>query len=462
MTIDNNKYLAMFLQEVRENLAELNKLMVQLEKEPDNTAILQEILRLSHSSKSIAAAVEYQSTSDLFHALEDVFDAARNGKLAVTSDLTDTCFAAFDHIEASLNSIKKQQKELDCTEITTKILEASKATDGKTVEKHVSSEQKMEEDFMEHNFNHIRVSTSKIDAITNLAGELTMFKQQMRTMTKSLTVERLFEDLERLVDELNFQAIDMRLVSLNQAFVRFPRLVRDLARKQGKEIRLEMEGIDIELDKTLVDHLSAPMLHLIRNAVDHGIESPEDRKKAKKNAEGTIRIKVERKEGFARVTVEDDGALIDTEKIKQKAMEHGFAKDRIEAVTEETVLDLLCDPQFSSKDDVSKVSGRGVGLSSVLENVSALGGQLSLNQEEGIKRFTLSLPLQLSIIQALLLEVSGQTYALPLVHVKRLISIPTSDIQMTLGQIATAIDGEDVPLINLNTIFSKEDTKKLR
>lgn len=455
--MDTSKYIGMFLQEVRENVTNLGQLMVKLEKDPQNIDLLQEIMRLSHSSKGITASVSFETTAKLFHALEDVFDAARKGKLTITPDITDTCFAAIDQITASLKSIEEKQQEEDCSAMTESVramLAATPATGKKTGPKGPTPKKRGHDlkgitlDTLDTTVSHIRVETEKIDALTNLAGELTMMRQQLRSASDDPKITPLFERFDRYVDELNQRAIDMRLVPLEQAFARFPRLVRDLSKTQNKEIDLEMIGTDIELDKTLVDHLSSPLVHLLRNAVDHGIESS-----------GTIRIIVERTQGYAKVSVEDDGKPIDVAALKAVAEKQGFTKEETERINESSVLDLLCDPRFSSKGAVTDISGRGVGLSAVRETAAALGGQLTLTSADGVKRFTLSLPLQLSIIQALLVNVANDLYALPLMHVERLMMLDAKDIKTTMGQKAAVINEEDVPLIALSDLFMKKELK---
>jgi len=457
--MDLKKYITLFLQEMRDNLAQLNRHLVTLEKDPNNIPLLQEIMRLAHSSKGSSNAMGFKSTAELFHALEDVFDAARKATLTVQKAHITLCLQAFDQIQSSFTAIEKTQQELDCSALAASvraILSSSTSTlpSNLTLSPNPSPSPSPSTDAFEGTtIDFIRVDTKKIDALTNLAGEFALLKQRVKALS-SPQIEPIAEQLKKLTDDLTFYAMDMRLIPLEQAFVRFPRLIRDLAAAQNKNVRFEMVGTDITLDKTLVDHLVSPLVHLLRNAVDHGIESPEERTKAGKNAEALIRLIVERDQGFVRVSVEDDGAPIVLAALKEIAKKKGFAEEQITPVGEQNILDLITLPGFSSSATVTDVSGRGVGLSAARQTAKMLGGQLTLERTESKKRFTLSLPLQLSIIQALLIESNQQTYALPLVHVRRLLALPVTELKWELGEPAAIVDGNDVPLLILKNILS--------
>lgn len=461
--MDITQYTSLYLQEMRDNLAQLNRHAVTLEKEPTNIPLLQEIMRLNHSGKGSSNAMGFKSTAELFHSLEDVFDAARKSKLMITRDIITLCLKAFDQIEASFAAIEKTKKEIDCSSIAAAVRASAQTNASPTTPAPVTTETAAEIATIPDTtaIDFIRVGTEKIEKLTNLAGEFALLRQRASAL-KHPEMAPVLEQLTKLTDDLTYYASNIRLVPLEQAFGRFPRLVRDLAVTQGKNVRFEMTGTDVELDKTLVDHLISPLIHLLRNAVDHGIEVPDTRKQLGKNAEGTIRLTVERDQGFARVTVEDDGEPIVLSTLKEIAKKKGFTDAVLDSIKETNILDLLVMPGFSSSKTVSDISGRGVGLSAVHQAAKALGGQLTLTQNTGRKRFTVSLPLQLSIIQSLLVDVTGQTYALPLVHVRRLITVPAANIQSTLGESATVVDGQDVPLITLRTLFKTKDaeTKK--
>ncbi len=458
--MDITQYTSLYLQEMRDNLAQLNRHAVTLEKEPTNIPLLQEIMRLNHSGKGSSNAMGFKSTAELFHSLEDVFDAARKSKLAITKDIITLCLKAFDQIEASFAAIEKTKKEIDCSAIAAAVRASAQMNPAPATTQATTIDAATDVTVIPDTtaIDFIRVGTEKIEKLTNLAGEFALLRQHASSLKNNPEFASVLEQLTKLTDDLTYYAGNIRLVPLEQAFGRFPRLVRDLATVQGKNVRFEMTGTDVELDKTLVDHLISPLIHLLRNAVDHGMESPDVRKQLGKNPEGTIRLTVERDQGFARVTVEDDGEAIVLGTLKEIAKKKGFTDAVLDSIKETNTLDLLTMPGFSSSKTVSDISGRGVGLSAVHQAAKALGGQLTLTQSTGCKRFTVSLPLQLSIIQSLLVDVTGQTYALPLVHVRRLITVPSTQIQSTLGQQATVVDGQDVALISLPTLFKTNES----
>ena len=331
--MDLMQYIGMYLQEMRDNLAQLNRHVVQLEKEPGNVPLLQEIMRLSHSSKGSSNAMGFKSTATLFHALEDVFEAARKGNLSVSKEHITLCLKAFDLIDASFTSIEKTKNEQNCTAMAEAVraIVTQQIAAGPTVATPSVTAPVATALPDTGTIDFIRVGTEKIEKLTNLAGEFALLRQ--RTMTlKDPKLAPIIEQLDRLVDDLTFYASDIRLVPLEQAFARFPRLIRDLATSQGKNIRFEMTGTDVELDKTLVDHLVSPLIHLLRNAIDHGIESPEERTKQNKNPEGIIRLTVEREQGFARVSVEDDGEPIDLAHLKEIAKTKGISEETLQGL----------------------------------------------------------------------------------------------------------------------------------
>lgn len=488
--MNNATYLSLFLQEMRDNCASLGQLLVSLEKNPTDGALLGEIMRLSHSCKGASATMGFEKTAELCHAMEDVFDAARNGSLRITSSSIDVCLLALDALEDALKCVEKEQKEPEGFEVLGRVKEMiverkngedsedsedSEEQKEKSSESSVSSESskssskngqptlsrpndELREIDRDSVLPQIRVESKKLDALLDLAGELSILRLQFAAQCNDPALKALFSPLlarfSRLADELTYHVTQSRLIPLDQVFVRFPRLVRDLARTQKKSIAFTMEGTGIELDKTLVDHITTPLIHLLRNAVDHGIESPDERRKNGKPEEGAMSIRVRREQGFAIVTVEDDGAPIRIEDVKRIAKERGFADAEVAAIQSDNLLDFLCNARFSSSKKVSMVSGRGVGLSAVRQIVKELGGRLHLEQRDGRKRFVMSLPLQLSVIRAIMVTVQGSTFGLPFVHISRLLHVTSADIRSSLGQEAVIVDGQDVPLLRLSHVFN--------
>lgn len=449
--MDTAQYTSLYLQEMRDNLATLGQILIELEKQPGNRAFLAEVMRLWHSCKGMSSTMGFEKTAAFCHSLEDLFDSAQKGESALDPAVIDRALRALDEIGRSLRRVEREGKEADVFAV---IGAAPSGDDGDRREQDPVDQGRLP---------HIRVDSRKLDQLMDLAGELRTLKMQFAALAldekTALAAQPLLDRFGRLTDELQFSVSESRLVPLDQLFARFPRLVRDLAKEQGKNVRFEMIGTAIELDKSLVDQLMAPLIHLLRNAVDHGIELPEVRKTAGKNEEGSVTLQVERDRGYAVLRVSDDGEVITIRSLQAAAKARGLPARDIDAIGGDAILDTITRPGFSTKTAVSMISGRGVGLSAVKSAVKAMGGTLQFTQEDGRKCFMLSLPLQLSVIRALLADIGGRLYAIPFVHTERILTIDRSAIRTTLGQESMVVDDEDVPLLRLAEIFDRSGEK---
>jgi two-component system chemotaxis sensor kinase CheA len=309
----------------------------------------------------------------------------------------------------------------------------------------------------------VRIAIGHVDSMVNLVGELVIVRSRLenlaRLMGHSGMLETL-EDLHRISTELQHEVMQARMVPVGNIFNRFPRMVRDLARDLDKDVAFEMEGLDIELDRTVLDEIGDPLVHLLRNAVDHGIESAESRASAGKPARGTVRLSALRERDQVQLVVSDDGGGMDSARIWAKAVERGIvAPESRDSCSEEDVLMLSCVPGFSTADQATKVSGRGVGMDVVRGKIEYLGGSLTIRSKPGEgTRFVLSLPLTLAIIQALLLEAGGQTFALPLSFVSEVYASEDVDVDtIDGGPVMTLRDGRVIPLYRLDVLIGSHD-----
>jgi two-component system chemotaxis sensor kinase CheA len=258
------------------------------------------------------------------------------------------------------------------------------------------------------------------------------------------------DTLSRLVSELQYNVMQSRLVPIGFVFSRFPRMVRDLAKQQKKELDLEMMGSDIELDRAVIDEIGESLVHLLRNAVDHGMEAPDARKKAGKSSQGTIRITAERTNSFAIIKVSDDGQGLDLEEIKSTAIKNKVLSP--EATTEELIQSIFFGVSTTKK--VTAVSGRGFGLNIVKNKIESLGGSVKVETEpQKGTTFIIEIPLTLAIIKALFIKVAGKTYAIPLASVERLITVNRADIKGILNYEAIVLNEEDTPITRLDILF---------
>jgi two-component system, chemotaxis family, sensor kinase CheA len=313
----------------------------------------------------------------------------------------------------------------------------------------------------------VRVSIEKLDILLNLAGELVINRgramQQaslMADMTHhSLESEDMIESIQeqgRLINQLQEAVMDTRMVPIGQVFSRFRRVVRDLSKEKGKKINLDINGEETELDKKIIDQIGDPLTHMVRNAVDHGIEEPQERKKTGKPAEGTLRFDAYHEGNNIHVKVSDDGRGIDVERIREKALEKGLASaEALEQMSERDVLQLIFQPGFSTAKQVTDISGRGVGMDVVKRAIDELGGHVEINTKLGQGTvFIIKLPLTLAIIQALLVDVGGEIFAIPIANVKETIRITRKEIFSVEGK-AEVIRLRDqvVPLLRLDEIL---------
>ncbi|KKK86271.1 hypothetical protein LCGC14_2764910, partial [marine sediment metagenome] len=270
-------------------------------------------------------------------------------------------------------------------------------------------------------------------------------------------VTRLFavtERMERLVDELRDRSMEIRMLPIGTTFSRFKRVVRDLSRDLGKDVQLITEGADTELDKTVIDKLNDPLIHLIRNSIDHGIELPHVREAAGKPRTGTVRLTAEHLGANVLIHISDDGAGIDTEEIREKAVAKGLVPEN-QDLAESEILALICQPGFTTSEEVTNVSGRGVGMDVVRKTIDSLGGSISVQNNPGEgSRITLALPLTMAIIDGLLVNVGQNMLIFPLSAVEECVELTKVDIEAAHGRNLAHVRGETVPYVNLREMFS--------
>jgi len=310
----------------------------------------------------------------------------------------------------------------------------------------------------------VRVDISRLDNLMNIVGELVLSKNMITQISKDLRGVQGFTGLavdlhkasrtfERKLGELQEGVIEVRMVPIGQIFTRLIQAVKKYAGEVGKDIELETLGEDTELDKLMVEDMSDPLMHLIRNSLDHGIESAEERARRGKDPKGKIRLNSFPKGNRVVITVEDDGAGIDHEKVRRVAVQKGLIEES-EALTRREMLDLIFMPGFSTSEKVSEVSGRGVGMDVVKKNVSKLSGMIDIDTEIGRGTiFTITLPITLAIIKALIVEVSTETFAVPLSAVLESLMVTKDKVATIEKREVITLRGETLPLVHLDRVF---------
>ncbi len=305
----------------------------------------------------------------------------------------------------------------------------------------------------------VRIGTDLLESFINIVGELLITKSRIQQQTRGLDITPLDESvnrLESLIRELHTRVITVRMMPLESILSRIPRLVRDLAREKGKEIELTITGGDIELDRAILEELTDPLVHIMRNAVDHGIEPPELRQQTLgKPPAGKIALSAYRERDVVILEVTDDGRGMDPEKIREAAVARGIMKkQQIDLLSDRDVILLAFMPSLSTSKEVSDISGRGVGMDVVKTKVESLGGSVRLESQKGQgTKLILILPLTVAIIQALLIKSAGETFALPLSKTIKSAEVVAGSIQMSQNQRVVFIDGDMVPLFRLGDLL---------
>lgn len=304
----------------------------------------------------------------------------------------------------------------------------------------------------------IRVDIDKLDHLMNLFSELIIDRGRLEQIARKSELSELTETVEhmtRISTDLQDLVLNMRMVPVEQVFNRFPRLVRDLAKELNKKVQLVVEGAETELDRTVIDEIGDPLVHLLRNALDHGLESAEERKASNKNEEGTILLKAYHGGNHVFIEVIDDGKGINREKVLSKAIERGvISSEEAKSLTDQQIYALIFSSGFSTADKISDISGRGVGLDVVKTKIESLGGVISIDSTPGQGSiFHIQLPLTLSIINSMLVRVEDETYAIPFSSIVEITMVSPDTVSSLHGQRVIQFRGQVVPLVYLKDVF---------
>lgn len=442
--LDKAKYRELFVQEAHEHIQRLNQALLKLEKEPEASGYIDELFRAAHTLKGVAATMSYDQIMQLCKAIEEVLDVLRKGKSKLSTHTANILFKCFDVLEEMVDD---ESKKVDLKPYLREL-------------KNPSEIERVGED--EPSFptksQTIRVKMEDLDSLVNLVGELVIAKMRLDQIIPAVLSEETRQTLvafSRIVSNLQDQTMKLRLVPIEQVFNRFPRMVRDLSKNQGKEVKFEMGELGIELDRVVLDAITDPLLHILRNAVDHGIESSLERKKLGKTKYGNIRLVASRIGEKVVILVEDDGRGIDVERIKSIAIKNKLVSStEAESMTGVEVLDLLGTPGLTGAKYVTDVSGRGVGFNVVRNQVESVGGQVKIETKKGLgTHITLTLPLSLAIIEGLLVKVAGQRYMLPLSSITTILQVDSREIKNVHGNDMIMFMDQVVPLMRLQNLL---------
>ncbi len=433
MGIDLAQFHQIFVEEAQEQLLEIEQLLLGMEGSQATPDQINHLFRLFHSVKGGAATFGFEELVAPAHEIETALDHVRQGQAAWTPALRDQLLLGRDLLWSRLVGDAAADPAED-PEITSES-KSSAASEG-------SSEAG----------GTLRVSTERVDKLINLVGELVIVQEMLMVDAQKSDLQLLnkLSALRRHTHALQDSVLSMRMVPVELVFQRFPRLVHDISARLGKQAQLVMEGTGTELDKGMVEQLIDPLTHLVRNCLDHGIESPEDREAAGKPPMGRITLAARHEGGAVVITVSDDGNGLRRDKLLAKAESLGMA---IPAdASDEQVWALIFLPGFSTAREVTDLSGRGVGMDVVRQNITALGGHVRVGSRpaEGTE-FTITLPLTLAILDAMRLSVSGNAYVMPVSHILETLVVAPGMVQQ-VGGVGQAIRLRDqiIPVIDLS------------
>lgn len=605
MIMDMSQYLDVFLDEGKEHLTSLNKHLLELEKNCEDVALLNEIFRSAHTLKGMASTMGFDDLADLTHHMEDILSDLKEGKLAVNTSIVDLLFQCLDRLQQIIDNIetnqdaamnnsdlitileKLKQGDLNnsasvdelmslqvtpnelgnlksnqfifndydiavCREAMSKgnqIFSLSISVDENSLMKSVRvfmvfklleeegdiikcnpEAQELEEGNFDRNFqviyisakdkdqiveklshiseveidyvdvidpallnnvlpnneepkkqdesenngnfrkNHkskhtVRVDIDRLDKLMNLVGELVMHKgrlEQIGSTGKISDLNETIEQIDRISSDLQSVVMQVRMVPIEQVFNRFPRMVRDLAKELNKEVDFIIEGKETELDRTVIDEIGDPLVHLLRNALDHGLESTEERRKNGKREQGSIFLRARHEGNNVYIEVEDDGCGINADKVFAKALEKGIiSAAQRDSFTLNDAVSLLFSSGFSTAQDITDVSGRGVGLDVVKSKIESLNGEIMVESKPGKgTRFQIKLPLTLAIIQALMVAIGEEIYAIPLSSVDETTIIYPHEIKTIQKQEVMTMRGNVLPLFRLAELLEAEQSEK--
>jgi two-component system chemotaxis sensor kinase CheA len=511
---DDMEILVDFISEAEENLDTIEVNLIELEQDPSNSDIINEIFRPFHTIKGVSGFLALNKINKLSHTTENLLDSARSGDFLINAAATDAILESVDTLKNLIERLKQgtevgfkqpdgdidvdtlrdrlQKLQISLTkgekeplgeilvrkgeieqEQLDEALEVQKDSPEKKIGEILVEEKKaapkqiasalMEQAPVKKKIaSQVKVSTEKLDDLVDFAGELVIAQSMLRQHAqKDSALQQSINQLGQIVTNMQNIAMSMRMIPIKATFMKMIRLVRDLSKKSGKEVALNMVGEDTEIDRNVVDALYEPLVHMIRNSADHGVEAKSERLETGKPSQGNIYLRAYHKGGHIIIEIEDDGKGLDKEQLIKKATDNGLI-DGDEQMTDSQIYDLIMQPGFSTAKEVTDVSGRGVGMDVVKSGIEKFRGQLNIESTKGQgTKFTISLPLTLAIIDGMLVRVDDERYVIPTTAIQKAFK-PGKDEYFTVeGKGEMVKDrGDLIPLIRLNEIYDSSAPKK--
>ncbi len=514
---DDLEILSDFVVEAGENLASIEVELIELEQDPDNQNIINNIFRPFHTIKGVSGFLNLKKINRLSHSTENLLDCARNGDFIINNIAADAILESVDmlklliarvseavsektalmdddidietlrikldklpayitnHPDEPVGEILVRQGITDKETINSALNEQSKLP-GKKIGEILVESQKVQKKDIDSALNEqkknkipiaakqVKVDTAKLDDLVDYAGELVIAQSMLKQRAlKDPSLHQNLGQLEQIVSKIQNIAMSMRMIPIKSTFMKMIRLVRDLARKSNKNVALKMTGEDTEIDRNVVDALYEPMVHMIRNSVDHGIEPAGNRKDAGKSEQGNIYLSAYHKGGNIIIEIEDDGQGLNKERILEKGREAGLVAPDAK-LTDPQIYDLIMQPGFSTAQKITDISGRGVGMDVVKEGIEKFRGHLGITSTRGKgSKFTISLPLTLAIIDGMLVRIGKEKYVIPTISIQRSFRPMRSECFTLKGKGEMIKEKQGmIPLIRLEKICGvKNDAKEI-
>lgn len=491
----DEEYKAIFLAEALEHNEEINRLLTVLEKNPGDKKNINALFRITHTLKGNSSGMGFTSIAELAHVLEDLFGEMRDGRITMDDQIFASLFKAADVLGKLINSIRDNRivkyKGIK-TKLEVIVRRASENTaaltdDGNTLS--TKQEQKdllpllqedplifsdteqvpqtnpeelvavPEKDETVISFSDlVQVPVWKLDNLLNLVGELIIEKDRILASHTGLHASNEYARLSRISSDLQYSVMDVRLVQVAFLFNKFHRVVRDAALAEKKKVALRLEGTDTEIDRNVLQVISDSLIHIIRNAVAHGIEDPDTRQRAGKPDEGTVWLSAHNETDAVIIEIRDDGKGLDYERIKAKGVARGLILQEVaDKLTPEELSMLIFEPGFSTADQITTISGRGVGMDVVKRTLDSIGGSVRILSEKGKgTTIQLALPLSMAVKPSLLFELNRETYAIPLSYTEAVISLYRTDIHKAGGGLVAIHQGRNIAVVFLKDLFDDE------
>ncbi len=501
MADEMEEIIGEFITEAEESLDRIDPLFIELETRGQDKDLLNEIFRSMHTIKGAAGFLGFQSIVDVSHRAENIMKKLRDGEISISKPIVDTILKAVDTLRILLRHIKLKDGIVEdlsdiLGELDRALLDGQTITDPK-IEQNPGNARGANETFAitapkqekivsqkeisgvpdkgqdtslnKDSIQTLRISAERIDKVMDLTGEIVLARNRLSNISSYLE-EKYPDDhyvsglldtvsfLNLVVTDIQLAVMKMRMQPLKKVFGKFPRLVRDLSNNIGKDVELFISGEDTEVDRSVIEHIGDPLVHIIRNSIDHGIESREERLKKGKPSKGLLSISAYQQGNQIVIEISDDGKGLDLEKIKNKALQrHLITDEEAKRMKEEDIINLIFLPGFSTADVATELSGRGVGMDVVKTNISRLNGYIEVSTKRDIgTTFKISIPLTLAIINALMVRTGDWQYAVPLAPVEEILKVHKREIKNISGQNALVVRGKVCPIFELSDLLENE------